>query len=270
MAASRITATVEGVQRRTDELIGAARALSDDDLERPSGLPGWSRLTILCHLRFGATMTARMTRATIDGQPTAFYPEGRELQRPRTLRPAPGESPRQVIASLAQLSLELADVWVGCSAGVWDQPTRDSDNGGRLPRMPLTVGDLALLRFTEVEVHGSDLGIGLRDWSTEFVEATLPRRVSWLGRRTPPRLHESASLPMTWILAATDGPSYSVRIEPDTQTSAEVVPFTAAAHHRIEGTSRALLAVILGRLEAHDRRADDPAIASFRQTFPGP
>jgi uncharacterized protein (TIGR03083 family) len=270
MADSRVTATVEGVPRRTDELVNAVSVLTDDDLARPSGLPGWSRLTILCHLRYGATMTVRMTRATIDGQPTSFYPEGRELQRPRTLRPAPGESPRQVIASLAQRSAELADVWAGLGTGDWDRPVTDLNDDGRLPRMPLTVGDLALLRFTEVEVHGSDLGIGLRDWSTEFVQTTLPRRVSWLGRRTAPRLHESARLPMTWILAATDGPSYSIRIDPDALTTAEVVPFAAAAQHRIEGTSRALLAVILGRLEAHDRGADDPAVSSFRQTFPGP
>ncbi|MEO8693148.1 MAG: maleylpyruvate isomerase N-terminal domain-containing protein [Acidimicrobiales bacterium] len=270
MTPDRFAANLDAIQRRTDELTSAAGARSDDDLALPSALEGWSRLTILCHLRYGATMTARMTRATVNRQPTAFYPEGRELQRPQTLRPAPGESARQVIASLAEQSGQLAYVWAGIWEDEWDRPVLDGNDGVRLPRMALTIGDLALLRFTEVEVHGTDLGIGLCDWSTEFVEVTLPRRVAWLGRRTAPHLSAAVDLPMTWLLASTDGPSYSVRIGQEGETTTEIAPFAATAQHRIEGSSRELLATILGRRAARDRDADDAAISSFRQTFPGP
>jgi hypothetical protein len=157
------------------------------------------------------------------------------------------------VESLAEQSAELADVWATISPDEWGRLVVDSHDVGEFKRMPLTIGDLALLRLTEVEVHGTDLDIGLRGWSNEFVEVALPRRISWLGRRTPPTLPESAEFPMTWLLAATDGPSYLVRIDEARQTTAEVAPFDATARHRIEGPSVDLLATILGR--------------AFRQTF---
>ena len=215
-------------------------------------------------------MTRRMTQATIGGQPTTFYPEGRELQRPKTLRPAPGESSRQVVESFAEQSAELADVWAGISPSEWVRPVVESGNVGELPRMPLTIGDLALLRLTEVEVHGTDLGMGLSGWSTEFVEAALPRRISWLGTRTRPNLDDSSDLPMTWLFAATDGPSYLVRIDTARQTTADIATFEATAQHRIQGPSCELLAVILGRRVSQDLHAHVAAISSFQQTFRGP
>jgi hypothetical protein len=211
-----------------------------------------------------------MTLATIAGQATTFYPEGRAIQRPKTLHPAPGESARQVVESLAEQSAELADAWAALSVDEWDQPVVDSHDVGEFKRTPLTIGDLALLRLTEVEVHGTDLDIGLRRWSNEFVKVALPRRISWLGRRTPPRLHESAELPMTWLFAATDGPSYLVRIDETRQTTSENAPFDATTQHRIEGSSVLLLAMILGRGVSPDLRAPRPAIESFQYTFPGP
>ena len=265
-----VAAIVEAVQRRTHELTSAVRAYSDHDLALPASLPGWSRLTILCHLRFGATMTRRMTLATIGGQPTAFYPEGREIQRPTTLRPAPGESSRQVVESLAKQSAELVDVWAGISVNEWERPVVESRDVGELRRMPLTIGDLALLRLTEVEVHGTDLAMGLSRWSTEFVQAALPRRISWLGRRAPPKLDESADFPMTWLLAATDGPSYLVRIDNARQTTAHVASVEATAQHRIQGPNCDLLAVILGRSVSQELQAHASAISSIQQTFPGP
>jgi hypothetical protein len=211
-----------------------------------------------------------MTLATIGGQPTTFYPEGRATQRPTTLRPAAGESSRQVVESLAEQSAELANVWAGLAQTEWVRPVVDSNDRDGLRRVPLTIGDLTLLRLTEVEVHGTDLDIGLRDWSTEFVEAALPRRISWLGRRTPPILDESPELPMTWLLAASDGPSYLVAIDRDGQTTAEVATLDAPAQHRIHGASRELLAMILGRGVSQELRSPAAAISSFQRTFPGP
>ena len=215
-------------------------------------------------------MTTRMTRATLDGQPTTFYPEGRTTQRPKTLRPVPGESSRQVVESLATHSAELADVWAGISLDEWERPVVESRDVGELRPMPLTISDLALLRLTEVEVHGTDLDIGLSRWSTEFVDAALARRISWLGRRTPPKLDESAPFPMTWLFASTDGPTYLVRIDQAGQTTADAAAFEAPAQHRIQGPRRELLAVVLGRRASHDLYADAAAISSFQATFPGP
>lgn len=56
--------------------------LDDLALEAPSQLSGWSRLTILCHLRYGTQALRRMTIDALAGRETSYYPLGREHQRP--------------------------------------------------------------------------------------------------------------------------------------------------------------------------------------------
>lgn len=265
-----IQTIIEAIRRRTDALTSAMGTLTHDDWLQPSKLPDWSRLAVLCHLRYGAAMTHRMTIAATEGRPTAFYPEGRDSQRPSTLVPAPDESPHDVVESFVDQSAALAEAWAGLGATVWEQTVIESSGRGEFDRMPLTIADLALLRLTEVEVHGTDLDLGIDPWSAEFVGLALPRRVAWLGRRSPPKLDESVTLPITWILAATDGPSYSVHIDRRRRVTVEDVPFEAAGRHRVQGESRDLLALLLGRIVAEGLSADESAVSSFLQTFPGP
>jgi maleylpyruvate isomerase len=172
---------VAEVRRRTDEVVAALDGLGDDGLRSPSALPGWSRLTIACHLRYGADAFGRMTAAAREGRPAAYYPGGREATRPATLEPSPGESPADVVASLAAHSAALDGAWQGMSAGEWDAVVREPDDRPDLG--PLPVARLPLLRLTEVEVHGSDLDLGLDDWSDAFVRAALPFRLDWLNTR---------------------------------------------------------------------------------------
>ena len=97
----------DAVIQRTRNIVESLSGLDDDELQGPSGLPEWSRLTIACHLRFGAGTLSRMTRSALQGVPVAYYPEGREVQRGGTLVPLAGESPQDVVNSLARLSEEL-------------------------------------------------------------------------------------------------------------------------------------------------------------------
>jgi uncharacterized protein (TIGR03083 family) len=265
-----IQTIIEAARRRTDALTSAMRPLTHDEWLLPSTLPGWSRLTLLCHLRYGAAMTRRMTIDTTEGRPTAFYPDGRDTQRPRTLRPEFGESPRDVVESFVEQSVALADVWAALHSDDWTRTVIEASGRAESGRVALTIADLALLRLTEVEVHGTDIDLGLDGWSAVFVDLALPRRMAWLGRRSPPRVDESTPLPLTWVLAATDGLSYSVHIDRNQRVTTEVVPFDAAAQHRVQGERRHLLALLLGRMVAAELSADESAISSFRQTFPGP
>jgi hypothetical protein len=70
-------------------------------------------LTIACHLRFGAEALCRMTTETLVGLPTAYYPNGRDEQRPATLKPKPDERPSDVALTLALDSAALNKVWAG-------------------------------------------------------------------------------------------------------------------------------------------------------------
>lgn len=224
-----------------DQLTVSTRSLVDAldgvDLDAPSHLPGWSRLTIACHLRHGAEAMRRMTLDAIAGRPAAYYPEGRSTQRPGTLEPRGGESPSDVVRSLADASAELDAAWEGIDK--WDITVSEPSDNVDLGPYPLR--HMPLFRLTEIEVHGTDLGIGLSPWSDVLVGAGLPMRLERLARRTP--LTAGA-----WRLVATDAPH-------------ELVVGDASMPEVIEATSRDLFALTLGRFELSE---------SFSRALPGP
>jgi maleylpyruvate isomerase len=255
--------------QRTEAIVGALGRLDDDALRAPSELPGWSRLTIACHLRYGAGVLVRMTRATLGGQPAAYYPEGRARQRPGTLVPSDGEPPRDVVVALAGYSRDLDQVWSTLDGRAWSRAVvepRDNPDLG-----PSDLARLLLLRLTEVEVHGSDLGLGLDDWSDLFVRAALPMRLDWLNSRRANHRDVDPSVQGSWLLVATDGPSYAVTVRGDRVESHPSGP-TSASEAVIESSSRDLLALLLGRAPREPPRivGDEHAIERFAAAFPGP
>jgi uncharacterized protein (TIGR03083 family) len=254
------------VARRTDEIVGAQRALDDEELLAPSTLPGWDRLTLVCHLRYGATALARKTQAALEGRTAAYYPAGRSRQRPGTLRPEPGETPSDVVASLARHSADLHASWSGLTEAQWQldvvEPPDYPDLGTlRLERLPV-------LRLTEVEVHGTDLDLGLSDWSRTFVDSALPFRLDWLNSRRPSTTDRTEG---SWLLVATDGPAYLVAVR-DGEVSARPATPTTPADAVIEASDRDLLALLLGRplLQPARPTGDEAVAAAFCRVFPGP
>src|SRR4051812_1702248 len=99
------------IEARTAAIVDTLGTTSDEVLRAPSRLPGWDRLTIACHLRYGAGAFHKMTRGSVAGEAVAYYPEGRARQRPATLVPERGESPSDVVASLATKSTALHERW---------------------------------------------------------------------------------------------------------------------------------------------------------------
>ena len=260
---------VAAVRRRTNEVVAALRTAGDDGLEAPSLLPGWSRLTIACHLRYGAEAFGRMTAAALEGRPVSYYPEGRDAQRPATLVPATGESPMDVVASLAAHGGALDRVWTGMRQAQWDLVVREPEGRSDLGRLPLS--RLPLLRLTEVEAHGSDLDLGLGDWSDVFVRAALAFRLDWLNtRRTNHRTVDEA-VEGSWLLSAPDGPTYRVAVEGGRVSSLPAAP-DAPADAVVEAPARDLLALLLGRpLRSPARYGGDVVLGqAFSRAFPGP
>jgi maleylpyruvate isomerase len=260
---------VAAVRRRTEEVVAALRAAGDDGLEAPSLLPGWSRLTIACHLRYGAEAFERMTAAALDDRPVSYYPGGRDAQRPGTLAPAADESPADVVASLATHSEALDRRWTGMPEGRWDAVVREPDDRPDLGPLPLS--RLPLLRLTEVEVHGSDLGLGLDDWSDVFVQAALAFRLEWLNTRRTNHRRVDGDVEGSWLLTAPDGPTYLVSVEGGRVSSRPTAP-GAQADAVVEAPARDLLALLLGRsLLAPARYGGDVALGqAFSRPFPGP
>jgi uncharacterized protein (TIGR03083 family) len=254
---------------RSTEIVDALGVLDEKALGEPSHLPGWSRLTIACHLRYGAEALCRMTEAAIAGQPTSYYPDRREVQRSQTLRPLPAESPMDVVTSLGERSTELDRAWRTVDDQTWKidvvEPRDNPDLGTiELARLPL-------LRLTEVEVHGSDLGLGLDDWSELFVRVALPMRLEWINTRRSNHRDFDADLDGSWLIVATDGPIYKVTVK-GTRVESRPAESTSSARATIEASSRDLLALMVGRRLRHDPglSGDIEFAEAFRRAFPGP
>lgn len=259
------------LRERTDAIGSALSGLGDEELLAPSLLPGWTRRTIACHLRFGARTLRSMTADALAGRATAFYPLGREAQRAATLQPEEGEAPGDVVSSLASESSGLQEQWEALAPEAWSvtvhEPAGNRDLG------PVPLARLALLRLTEVEVHGSDLDVGLPDWSATFVDLALPFRVGWLAVRRPPGSTFAGN--GSWTLAATDRPFVARLSMQDGVTrlaTGEEVEPTSGSQATLRGSSRDLLAFLLGRPLHHELAVDgDTAVATlFKQAFPGP
>jgi uncharacterized protein (TIGR03083 family) len=266
---AKIPALTAAISVRTAEIAGALLGLDAAELVAPSQLGGWNRLTIACHLRYGAEALGRMTADSLGGRPTSFYPGGRRQQRPGTLTPAAGETPFDVVESLVTRSRELERAWASLVGSDWDvlvtEPETNPDLG------PLPLARLPLTRLTEVEVHGSDLGLGLGAWSETFVEAALPFRLDWLNVRRSNHRAFDGQLEGSWLLVAAGGPTYLISVS---ATWVRSVPADrgASATAVIEGSGRDILALLLGRPGTSPLRTsgDLGFAALFHRAFPGP
>jgi uncharacterized protein (TIGR03083 family) len=260
---------VAAVRDRGVQIVEALSSLDAEALGSASRLPRWSRLTIACHLRFGAQTLGRMTKATLLGEPAAYYPEGRSQQRSRTLDPYDGEGPLDVVASLRHHSDELHRLWSSLGVDAWSRQIIEPENNPDLGSISLAF--LPLLRLTELEIHGSDLGVGLPDWSQSFVRAALPARLSSLNVRRSNHRAVDTGLQGAWLLVATDGPTFRIDVK---GADVESVPADSGEPARavIEATSRDLLALLLGRpFVTPPRITGDIAFGeAFSSAFPGP
>lgn len=260
---------VKAVSARHREIADRVGHVGADVLRAPSLLPGWDRLTILCHLRYGARASRRLTDAAPSGRAAAFYPEGREQQRPATLRPGDGESVRDVVTSFDSLSRHLDEAWATVTEDQWRITI--SEPPGKVDLGPVTLGAVALLRLTEVEVHGHDLDLGLSPWSETFVAAALPMRLQWLPVRRSNHRAVDRIVNATWLLATTDGPTFLIRargadVEVSETDNGDGVDAT------ISGTARQLLAFVLGRepLGGLTIGGDTAVAHGFLAAFPAP
>jgi uncharacterized protein (TIGR03083 family) len=257
------------IARRTDEIVTALGRLDESELHQDSQLPGWSRLTIVCHLRYGAEAVTRMTTEALAGRPTSYYPDGRETQRAATLAPAAGETGRAVVDDLGRRGRALHSRWSALSPEDWS--TEVTEPAGAADLGPVTLTRLALLRLSEVEVHGTDLGVGLGEWSELFVSQALRFRLEWLNQRRANHRSVDGTLQGSWLLVATDGPVYRVSVAGTEVTSRPADP-DAPATAVIAGSSRDLLALLLGRpaLRPLAVTGDVTFGHGFGRAFPGP
>ena len=198
-----------------------------------------------------------MTRDAIGGRPTSYYPDGRATQRPMTLVPRDYESSVDVVTSLRQKSAALHEDWR--TVNDWSirvvEPPDNADLG------PVALSRMALARLTEVEVHGTDLGLGLGPWSEVLVRHVLPMRLELLNTRRANHREVDTTIRASWRLVATD-----IEVSQVIAVDGEHVVSQAGdtADTTIIGTGAELLSLLLGRAPTGFVPGD------FSRALPGP
>lgn len=245
------------LEHATARLTQALSELDLDALTGESRLPGWSRLTVACHLRYGARALHWMTQDSQAGRTTSYYPQGRAAQRDSTLRPDQGETPQDVVHSLATESTALHALW--SQVDDWDIELHEPPEAAELGHLRLR--QLASLRLTEVEVHSTDLNVGLGPWSDVFIRDALSMRLGWLPSRRENSESLTPNFERSWLFVRTDEETaWRVAVEGGVLSSTRTTS-DDKADVVIEATGHELLALLL-------RRHDIPAAQDFLSTFP--
>jgi hypothetical protein len=255
--------TLAALDTATTRLLSVLDSTPPPLLGSASLLSGWSRSTIVAHLRYVATATRRMSQAALAGRSEAMYPAGRS-SRDATLRTHPAEDVMALVRSLRRESEGLHDLWSGLSPHDWRR-TIDEPELGVLPLTRLLV-----LRLTEVELHSTDHDLpGLESWSDVFVEIALPLRIAWLARFRR-RADADLSCSGSWLL--TDGTSRWLVEATGAEVAVEEADTGAKAGCTMAGERVRLLALLLGRLPAErlNLSGDIELAIAFKRAFPGP
>jgi hypothetical protein len=219
---------------------------------------------VLAHLRYVASAMRRMTEGALAGRSEPMYPGGRAGLRPHTIVPAAGESAEALVASLDDETAALERLWQTLSLDDWQRRIDEPDHG------PIPLSQLLVLRLTETEVHGTDLGFAaIAAWDAGFVEVTLPLRLAWLDRARH-RPDADLSVSGSWLLS--DGRARWLVVAHGADVHAYIADADTGADCQLRASRRDLLALLLGRPpdEPIERSGDVELADAFKRAFPGP
>jgi maleylpyruvate isomerase len=170
-----VVATARYLERLTD--------LTDDDVRAPSLLQGWSRAHVITHVARNADALTQVLHGAEAGELRPMYAS--QEQRDADIE-----------AGAKRSADELREDAVA-SSGRWHQAANElhvshlDAPGCRLPGGPTwPVSQVGPMRWTEVEVHHADLGLGYtpEDWSAAFLSSLMERRQREL-RESGPAFH---------------------------------------------------------------------------------
>lgn len=158
-------------------LIDAVSVLTDEQLRRPSLLPGWTVAHVLSHLARNADSHTRRAAAAQRGEMVDQYGGG-PAGRSNEIEDSARQDASELAADVQTSCLGVEESWDRLREVAWSGRTRDA-NGLTRPLF-----ELPARRWQEVEVHLVDLDIGTthRNWGDEFVLMWLPRTRERMAR----------------------------------------------------------------------------------------
>ncbi|MDX6326817.1 MAG: maleylpyruvate isomerase [Nocardioidaceae bacterium] len=155
----------------TARYLDALTVLTDDDVRAPSLLAGWTRGHVITHLARNADALCNVLHGARSGELRPMYAS--QEQRDADIEAGASRS----AAELRDDAVASAGRWVQAAnelpASALDTPCCRILGGPTWP-----VSQVSQMRWTEVEVHHADLGIGYTadDWPADFVAGLMERR----------------------------------------------------------------------------------------------
>ena len=173
-----------GAARAHGAVIAALRLLTDDQVTRPSLLPGWTVGHVATHIARNADGQARMLEAAIRGEIAHMYPGGLD-QRTHDIEAGSQRPAAAIVDDVATSAAHLEAIWSAMPEQAWSG--RGVSIAGEL-----AMRDLPFIRWREVAVHHADLGLGYSwsDWDDDYVRLELARLTMLWASRKPMGLTE--------------------------------------------------------------------------------
>ena len=189
----------------TARYLQALTVLDDAALRAPSLLPGWSRGHVVTHLENHAVASVNALTMAARGEPAWLY--ATQEERDAGIEAGAGRSAGTMRAEAERVTAALEAALSLVDPGALDTPV------SRLPGGPafFTLGGLAGVRRTEVEVHHADLGSSYSpaDWPRDFAAALVGRRQQELGADGPSMVLRATDADDVWKLGSGQGPDLS-------------------------------------------------------------
>lgn len=186
MDATALNRHVEGLAASHQRLLAAldpidGGGLTDEMARQPSRLPGWTVGHVLTHLARNADSMTSMTRAAECGDVIDQYPGGL-ARRNADIEVGAVRNARDLIADVRRSIYELEGTWAAAREAWFGR-------GRLVTGSEVSISDLPLRRWREVEVHAGDLGLrelgfdGPDSWSLDYVRNDLvPMSMQWKAR----------------------------------------------------------------------------------------
>ena len=151
-------------------LVRQLDGITDEEVRRPTALPGWSVGHVLSHLARNADSHLRRIEAASRGEVVDQYEGGRE-GRAAEIEAGAQRRAADLVADVRSRAGDVDESFARVRPEDWTARSRDA---GGLERC---LFELPARRWQEVEVHLVDLDVGVthRHWPDAFVHYWLPR-----------------------------------------------------------------------------------------------
>lgn len=167
--------------------------LPDDELVRPSLLPGWSRADVLAWLALKSRSHVELFDGARDGAVRSQFPEG--FDQEAMIHNEVSKGAVALRSNLGSALQELEAAWEALPDHLWDSE-------GVTTAGSRSMKEVVARHLRDVEVHHVDLDFGYAptDWPAEFVTVELAKRVRDLEHRTDP------TALLAWLLGRRPAP----------------------------------------------------------------